>query len=409
MELLIKGARIVDHAQDFIGDIYINNGIITEIGYGIEKDCAVVKADGLTLLPSFVDLHAHFRDPGLTHKEDLLTGSQAAVRGGYTAVNLMANTRPVCSSLDIADYVTKKGKEIGLIDVHQTISITTNLEGQDISHLDNLNINLKSEKTEDKHSIRFISDDGKGVSDSKIMLQAMVKAKAKDIIVISHAESPELSEIDMRLAENTMTWRDISLAAFTGCRLHMAHVSTKEAMEYIIQAKRSGNKVTCEVTPHHLALADEVQYRVNPPIRKQEDVECLIKAIKEGYVDSIATDHAPHTIEDKIAGAPGISGIETSFSLCYTTLVDSGEITLNKLSEIMSMRPAEIMGIKKGKISIGYDGDLVLIDTKKEFEIKTEDFASKGKNTPFQGRRVKGEVLLTVKAGKVVYTKEEII
>jgi dihydroorotase len=403
MELLIKRAVIVDSTQNFIGDIYIKNGIIAEIGQDIVKSCKTIEGKDLTVMPAFVDLHCHFRDPGFAYKEDLFTGSSAAVKGGFTTVNLMANTNPVCSELDIVDYVQKKAKEIGLADVHQTVSITRNLEGMDISHLDNINKAPTSGGAPEKERIRFISDDGKGVCDSKVMLQAMLKAQEKDIIVMSHAESPELSEVDMRLAENTMTWRDISLSKFTGCSLHMAHVSTKEAMNYVIEAKRDGVKVTCEVTPHHIALTDEVQYRVNPPIRKQDDVDFIIKAIKDGYVDAIATDHAPHTAQDKISGAPGISGIETAFAVCYTALVKKGHITLNKLSELMSKRPSEIMGINKGIISIGYEGDLVMLNLNKKYRIDAQSFASKGKNTPFDGYEVYGEVAATIKSGRIVY------
>lgn len=397
MGIIIKNVRLVDFAQDFYGQVYINEGKIQEIGKEIKIQCNVIDGKGKVLMPSFVDLHAHFREPGLTHKEDILSGSKAAVSGGFTTVNLMANTKPVCSDMDIVNYVENRAKEIGLVDIHQCVSVTRNLEGKDISHLDKL----------DKR-VKFISDDGKGVSDNKIMLEAMLKAKEKGITVISHAESPEMSSIDMRLAENMMTIRDIELSKYTGCRLHMAHVSTKEAMEYIINAKREGANVTCEVTPHHLALTGEDTYRVNPPIRENEDVDFLIKAIKEGFVDAIATDHAPHTEEDKKKGSPGISGIETAFSVCYTKLVCKENISLNKLSELMSKRPAEIMGLNKGRICVDYDGDLVLVDLDKEYVIDPKNFMSKGKNTPFSGMRVCGKVLMTFKDGKIVYDAEQV-
>jgi dihydroorotase len=398
MELLIKGARVVDYCQDFIGDVYIKDGIINEIGTELYKHCNVVNAVGKVLMPAFIDLHSHFRDPGLAYKEDISSGSRAAVKGGYTTVNLMANTKPVCSGMDTVSYVMEKAKKEKLVDISQTVSITRNLEGKDLSHLDGLN-------KENMEVIKFISDDGKGVGDSKIMLQAMVKAKEKGLTLISHAESPELSSVDMRLAENIMTWRDISLAKVTGCRLHMAHVSTKEAMEYVIDGKKSEVKVTCEVTPHHLALTEEVNYKVNPPLRNKEDIEYLIKAIGAGYVDIIATDHAPHSKEDKEMGAPGISGLETAFSVCYTALVKSRKISLNKLSELMSKNPAEIMEINKGKITIGYEGDLVLIDIDKKYKIDSQSFVSKGKNTPFEGITVYGEIVNTIKGGRLVYSR----
>ncbi|NLP28693.1 MAG: dihydroorotase [Clostridia bacterium] len=395
MELLIKGARIVDWSLDFIGDIYIKEGKIYEMAAEINRDVETIDARGKVVMPAFVDLHCHFRDPGFTYKEDIASGSRAAARGGYTAVNLMANTNPVCSSLETVNYVLEKGEEVGLLDIHQCMSITKNLEGEDIGHLDEL------EEGNDK--VKFLSDDGKGVADSKVMMEAMVKAAKLNLTVISHAESPDLSNVDMRLAENTMTWRDIGLAKYTNCRLHLAHVSTKEAMAYVIEAKSKGYPVSCEVTPHHIALTDEVKYRVNPPIRKQEDVDAIIQAIKKSYVDCIATDHAPHSKEDKEKGAPGISCIETVFPVSYTALVEKKHISLNRLSELMSKTPAEIMGLNKGKIQIGYDGDLVIVDLDKVYSIDVNDFQSKGKNSPFHGHKVRGKVLYTIKSGRVTY------
>jgi len=395
MEILIKNARIVDCSQDFYGDVYIVKGKINEIGKHLCKDCKVIDGKGKVLMPSFIDLHAHFREPGFTNKEDILSGSRAAVKGGYTVVNLMANTNPVCSTMDTVNYVIERSKEVGLLDVHQVVSITRNLDGKDIQHLDDLS-----------SSVKFISDDGKGVDDNKVMMEAMIKAKRKNMTVISHAENPEMSKTDMRMAENMMTWRDISLAKFTGCRLHMAHVSTKEAVEYVREARKEGFKVTSEVTPHHLALVGEDTYRVNPPIREIEDVNALIKGIREGFIDAIATDHAPHTEEDKKNGAPGISGIETAFSVCYTKLVKECNMTLSKVSELMSKGPAQIMDLNKGQITIGFDGDLVLVDLDKEYVVNSEDFLSKGKNTPFNGMKLYGEVEMTIRCGKVVYDKE---
>lgn len=391
MELLVKGARIIDCSQDFVGDIYINRGVICEIGKDLNKDCKTIDAKRLIVMPSFIDLHVHFREPGFTYKEDIESGSKAAVRGGYTMVNLMANTSPVCSSMDTINYVIDKSKEVGLIDVHQVASITNNFDGYDISHLDRLS-----------PSVKIISEDGKDVMDSKIMIQAMMKAKKAGKIVMCHSEEHSLSQVDMRLAENTMTWRNITLSQFTGCPVHIAHVSTKESMEYIIRAKSKGYNVTCEIAPHHIALANE-NYRVNPPIREEEDVNFLIEAIKNGWVDTISTDHAPHTLEDKQKGAPGISGIETAFSICYTKLVKERHISLNKLSEIMSRNSANILGVKKGKITIGYDGDLVVIDLDKEYIIDTKSFQSKGKNTPFNGHKVSGKIIKTIRAGRVVF------
>lgn len=395
MELLIKNARVIDSSQDFKGDVYIKFGVIKEIGSVLNKKCQTIDAEGMALLPSFIDLHSHFRDPGQTYKEDIYSGSLAAARGGYTAVNLMANTIPVCSSMETVSYVLNKSQEINLIDIHQAVSITKDLQGKDTSHLDKLH-----------KKVKMISDDGKGVANSKIMLEAMIKAKEKNLIIISHAENEELSKVDTRLAENTMTWRDIALARFTLCHLHVAHVSTKEAMEAVIEGKRSGVNISCEVTPHHLALTKETDYKVNPPLREKEDIDFLIKAIKDGYVDAIATDHAPHSIEDKLQGANGISGIETAFSVCNTKLVEKGHISLNKLSELMSKNPAKLMRVNKGEIKIGYDADLVLIDLNESFKVNAEEFKSKGKNTPFNGIKLKGKVIKTVKGGRIIYNGE---
>ncbi|WP_315121438.1 dihydroorotase [uncultured Clostridium sp.] len=392
MELLIKGARIVDWSQDFYGDVYIKDGVIDEIGKDIKKDCKVIYGEGKVLMPSFVDLHVHFREPGFTYKEDIESGSKAAVKGGYTAVNLMANTNPVCSDMEIINHILAKGKEVNLVDIHQIASITKDFDGMTISHIDSL---------DDK--VKIISEDGKEVMNSNIMLNAMVKAKAKNITVMCHCENEELVAEDTRLAENTMTWRNVTLAKYTGCPVHIAHVSTKEAMEYIIEAKKGGYNVTCEVSPHHIALTDDINYKVNPPIRRKADVDFLIKAIEEGWVDSIATDHAPHSFEDKLKGAPGISGIETAFLVCYTKLVAEKKVSLNKLSEVMSKNPSRIMGLNKGEIKIGVEGDLVLVDLEKEIEVQGEEFISKGKNTPFTGMKFYGEILKTIKSGRIVY------
>lgn len=395
MRLLIKNSRVVDFNKDEILDVYIENGIIKEVGKNIEKSCEIVDGKGFVLLPSFVDLHCHFREPGFTYKEDILTGSLAAVKGGYTAVNLMANTSPVCSNDNVINYVLSKSKEVNLIDIHQTVTITKNMDGKDTSHLDDL-----------KFPTRFISDDGKGVIRSRVMLDAMMKSKKMGITVISHAEDEEISKVDTRLSENIMTMRDISLCKFTGARLHVAHVSTKEAINEIIRAKNEGVNVTCEVTPHHIALYDN-DYKVNPPIRTKEDVDRIIDAIKGGYVDAIATDHAPHTNVDKLNGLPGISGLESAFAVCYTNLVKKGHIDLKKLTMLMSKNPAKLMGVNKGQIDVGYDGDVVLVDLEKEYRIDSNKFVSKGKNTPFNGHRVFGEVVLTIKGGRVVYRRGE--
>ncbi|HHQ4319776.1 TPA: dihydroorotase [Clostridium perfringens] len=398
MNLLIKNVNLIDESNNFFGDIYIENGLIKELGTSLNKECETLDGKGLVLMPAFIDTHAHFRDPGFEYKEDIESGSKAAVRGGYTTVTLMPNTKPVCSSKEVLDYVVNKGKEVGLVDLYQTVSITKNLSGEEINHLKEFEVNP---------NVKAITDDGKGVSDSKIMMEAMKIAKENNWIVMSHAESPEFSKVDMRLAENMMTWRDITLAKFIDCRLHMSHVSTKEAMKYIIEGKNDGVKVTCEITPHHLALNNKISnYRVNPPIREEEDVNFLIKAIKMNYVDCIGTDHAPHSKEDKEKGAPGMIGIEQAFSICYTKLVKENHISLNKLSQLMSGNAAKLLNINKGKLQPGFLGDLVLIDLNKKRVFKEEDIISRSKNTPFNGMEFYGDVVVTIKNGKIVYKSE---
>lgn len=395
MELLIKNANVVDSSQNFTGDVYIKNGMIEQIGKNIEKDCETIDAKNLTLMPSFVDLHVHFREPGYEYKEDILSGSQSALRGGYTTVNLMGNTNPICSTSETLDYVVNKNNEVGLIDIHQTASMTRDFDGTDISHLDNL-----------PDYVKFISDDGKGVKSNKTMLDVMLKAREKDWTVISHAEDEDITPYCTRLSENIITSRDIELAKYTDTKLHMAHVSTIEALEYIIDAKLRGANITCEVAPHHIALTEATDYRVNPPLRESEDVKAIIRAIQEGFVDTIATDHAPHTAEDKANGAPGMVGLETAFAVCYTSLVKESYISLNHLSELMSKNPAEIMNINAGEIKVGFEGSLVLIDLEKEYVIDPNEFASKGKNTPFADMNVFGQIEKTIVKGRVKYSRE---
>lgn len=395
MELLIREVTIIDAEKNIFGDVYIKDGKIQEIGSNLNRQCEEIRGEGKILLPAFIDLHCHFRDPGLTYKEDLLSGSLAALRGGYSAVNLMANTKPICSTMDTIGYVLDKAREIGLIEIHQTASITRNFDGKDISHLKDLD-----------SSVRFISDDGKGIVSNKVMLEAMLFAKENDLTIISHVEDQELVQIDSRISENLMTIRDLYLARELEVRLHIAHVSTKEAMAEIIRGKREGGNITCEVTPHHIALTEETKYSVNPPLRRKEDISFLIGAIKEGWVDMIATDHAPHSIEDKLNGVPGISGLESAFSICYTKLVKEGHISLERLSQLMSKNPAKMMGLNKGLIKEGYDGDLVLVDIDQKHKINSDDFISKGKNTPFDGMEFWGKIVATIKGGKILYKEE---
>lgn len=391
MKVLIKNVNIVDYKTNSYGDVFIEDGIIKEIGLGLCKDCEIINGTGKVLMPGFVDLHCHFRDPGYTYKENLESGSNAALAGGVTTVNLMANTKPICSSIEVFNDIMERGKNLDLININQVVSITDNMQGNSLKHLDTLT-----------NDVKFLSDDGVGVPKDEVMYEAMLKAKSKNLTIISHAETKEFSKIDMRLAENIMTYRDIALCEHTGCRLHLAHVSTKEAIDAVICAKKRNANLTCEVTPHHIALMNGT-FRVNPPIREIDDVEAIIKAIKNGYVDCISTDHAPHTKEDKEKGAPGMVGLETSFSICYEKLVKAGHISLSKLSQHMSKNPSDIMDINSGEIKIGCKADLVMVDLNSSHTINSDTFKSMGKNTPFNNMVVSGRVEKTFVKGKLKY------
>lgn len=393
MNLLIKRVRIVDEEKDFIGDIYIKNGKIEDFGENLYYDCESMDGKEMVVMPAFIDLHVHFREPGFIEKEDLYSGGLAALKGGYTLVNTMANTNPVCSSMELVEYVLNKAKKNDLVDIHQTVSITKGFDGETLDHLDDLD-----------NRVKFISDDGKGVKSSLVMYEAMIKAKEKDLTIMVHAEDEDLTPIDYRISENIETIRDIYLAKVTKSKLHLSHVSTKEAIEEIRRGKEEGVNLTCEVTPHHISLWDN-DYKVNPPIRKKSDVDALIQGIIDDTVDAIATDHAPHTVKDKAKGSPGLSGIETAFSVTYTTLVKNRKINLKKLSKIMSGNPGRIFGVKKGKIEKGYDADLTFLDLDKEVIVDGTTFISKGKNTPFDGMKFNGEVLMTIKDGIVKYRR----
>lgn len=392
MEILIKGARIVDESKDFIGDLYIKNKLIQDFGESLDYNCPTINGKNLVLMPAFIDLHAHFRDPGYTHKEDLLTGGMAALKGGFTFINLMGNTNPICSNMEVVEYVLNKSKELDLVDVHQCVSITENFDGQTLSHLKDIDSRVK-----------IITDDGKGIKSNIVMFNAMLKAKEKGLIIMTHAEDDDITPIDYRISENIISIRDIYLSKATGARVHLTHVSTKEVIEEIRRSKREKNYLlTCDVTPHHIALWDS-DYRVNPPIREREDVEALIQGIIDGTVDVIATDHAPHTEEEKKNGSPGLVGLETAFSVSYTSLVKTGLIDLKLLSKLLSANGGEILALNKGRIKVGYDADLVFIDIDKKILIDSSTFESKGKNTPFDGMEFYGEVLATVKGGEFKY------
>ena len=390
--MLLKNARL---ASGQPVDLLLKDGLIAAMGLDLAADGEeVLDCAGRTVLPAFVDLHCHWRTPGFEYKEDIATGSAAAAAGGYTFVNLMPNTKPVCSSADIAHSVMAEAERIGLCAANQTVSITQNFDGHTLDHLKTLPEDLK-----------FITEDGKGVQSGNVMAKAFAIAAQRGLTIMSHAEDMDISPWDYRLAENIETVRNLHLSEYYGTRLHMCHVSTKEAVEAIGAAKWKGVPVTCEVTPHHLWFAD-TDYRVNPPIRKAEDVDALIEAIRLGVVDAIATDHAPHTDEEKAAGAAGMVGLETAFGVCYTKLCREKGLPLARLAEPMSTAPAEILGLAgHGRVLPGYAADLTLVELDTPYTVDKNALHSKSHNCPYDGAQLFGRVDLTIKGGKVTWKR----
>ncbi len=396
MRTIIKNATLIDEQLTMNGDLAFENGYIQTIGeVEVKQDDRIIDGTNLYLMPAFIDTHTHFREPGFPEKETLETGSLAAVKGGYGTVLLMGNTKPAMSTKERVEEILLKGKHLDLVNIHQCATVTQDLEGEVLTDIDDI-----------IHVTQFFTDDGKGIMNDRLCLEAMLKIASCGGTLISHAENHYFTDIDMRLAENLMTYRDIELAKKSYCALHLAHVSTKEAIKLVREAKQEGVNVTMEITPHHLLGTSQLGYKVNPPLREQEDIEALIQGIRDNVVDCIGTDHAPHTKEDKAKGAPGISGIETSFAICYRVLVKERQISLNVLSQLMSSNPAKILNLKKGRLIEGYDADLVLIDLNAVDVIKPETFISKGKNTPFAGEKIYGKVVRTIVQGKTVYGGE---
>ena len=390
--MLIKNAKLSDGTQV---DVLIQDGKIAGLmqnmpAHGEE----VIDAAGRTLMPGFIDLHCHWRTPGFEYKEDIATGSAAAAAGGYTFVNLMPNTRPVCSSAAQAHVVMDEAERLGICGANQTVSITENFDGQTLDHLKSL-----------PEDLRFITEDGKGVQNNEVMAKAFAICAQRDLVLMSHAEDMQISKWDYRLAENIETVRNLHLSEYYGTRLHMCHVSTKEAIAAIGDAKRRGVPVTCEVTPHHLWFAD-TDYRVNPPIRQPEDVQALVEAIRTGVVDAIATDHAPHSAEDKANGAAGMIGLETAFGVCYTKLCREQGLDLYYLEALMSRFPAAILGLAgKGAVQVGMDADLTLVELDTPYVVDASAMHSRSHNTPFDGATLYGRVDLTIRGGRVTYQR----
>ena len=395
---------LIKNARDYEGricDYLIADGKIRAIGTDLPEAGEVINAKGLTILPAFIDTHCHWRTPGFEYKEDIATGSAAAAAGGYTFVNLMPNTKPVCSSAEIVHEVEEKAREIGLCDANQTVSITKNFDGHTIDHLLDL-----------PDDIKFITEDGNGVMNNATMARVFAVAAERGLTVMSHAEDREISPWDYRLAENIETVRNCHLAEYYGTRLHMCHVSTKESVDMVRQSRRRGAMVSCEVTPHHLWFDDSrLQYKVNPPIRKADDVAALVTAIKDGTVSCIGTDHAPHSAEEKSRGleksAMGIVGLETAFPLLYTYLVKPGLLSFPRLMELLHDAPCRRFGLPQGELD-GPHADFTVFDLSASYPIDPADFLSQGKATPFTGWPVQARCLLTVCDGRPVWQDGEL-
>ena len=392
--LVIKNAHIVSPSDglDKVADVLVKDGKITKIAENISTEGNVIDADGLTLIPGLVDMHVHLRDPGQTHKEDIITGCKAAAAGGVTSLLAMPNTIPTTDNAETVKYILDKAKNA------------------------------------DANVYVALSDDGRPVENTKYLSEAMKKAPQLGMTVVAHCEDLFLAdggkinggEVSKNLgvkgipaaAEDCGTAREIALAAALDVPIHICHVSTKTSVALVRDAKRRGVKVTAETAPHYFSmtekelLAKDADFRMNPPLRTHEDVVEIISGLKDGTLDAIATDHAPHTPEEKsdFEKAPnGSIGMETSFAVSYTYLVKTGLLTISELVEKMSTNPAEILGINAGHIKVGAPADLALVDLNEEWVVDVDKLHGKSKNTPFKGKTLCGKVKYTILGGKTVF------
>lgn len=425
MSILIKNGRVIDPdtKRDGNYDILIDDGKIQKVEKQMEEKAdEVIDAEGCYVMPGLIDMHVHLRDPGLTYKESVETGARAAARGGITTVVAMPNTKPVTDDRDRVGYVMHKAEMLAPIHVLQTGTVTKGMAGKEITNIAEMV----------KVGAPAITEDGKTVMDSGVYRDAMKEAKKAGIPVLAHCEDSNLvqggvvnADANMEAlglkgisnaVEDIIVARDIMLAAETGVHLHLCHCSTKGSVEMVRQAKEAGISVSAEVCPHHFTLStDDIKkpdanFKMNPPLRTKEDVEALKAGLKADIMEVISTDHAPHSAEEKrkpMETAPfGIVGLETSVPLTITELVDTGILTPMQMAEKMSYNPAKILGLDRGSLAEGKPADVTVIDPKAEYTIHASKFASKGKNTPFDGRKVKGRVVATICDGKTVYRFE---
>ncbi len=424
MALLIKNGRVLnpdpEMRMDAVSDLLVENGVIVKAEPDIQVEgVQVLDASGCFVMPGFIDLHVHLRDPGLERKETVVTGVAAAARGGFTTIVAMPNTRPVVDNADIVNYVHNKAKSEEKTNVLQAGAITKGMAGKELSDIANMV----------RAGSPAISEDGKSVMDSYLLKRAMLIAKELDIPVLSHCEDISLvhggvvnddanaKKRDLpgisNAVEDIIAIRDVMLAKETGARLHLCHCSTSGSVSIVKMAKEMGISVTAEVCPHHFTLTsddmpkDDTNYKMNPPLRTREDVEALRQGLRDGVMDVISTDHAPHTKEEKndsMLRAPfGIVGLETAAALTYTQLVLGGYLTPMQMAEKMSYNPAQVIRCGKGSLSPKSAADIVVFDPNKVYTIKADEFASKGRNTPFDGWEVTGAVRATVAGGRVIY------
>lgn len=426
MDYLIKNGRVLDPASERDGmyEVLIRDGVIARVAEKIDAgDARVIDASGCFVMPGLVDLHVHLRDPGLTYKEDIGSGARAAARGGYTTILAMPNTKPVIDSPDKVEYVKNKAEQTAPIRVLQVGAVTKGQQGEELSDIRGMA----------EAGIPAISEDGKSVMDARVYRQAMEIAAELDLPVLAHCEDIRLVDggvmnadekaeaLGMRgitnAVEDVIVARDILLAKETGARLHLCHCSTKDSVEMIRLAKKEGLKVSAEVCPHHFTLTsedipgDDSNYKMNPPLRTWADRDALIEGLRDGTIDAIATDHAPHGAEEKnqsMKKAPfGIVGLETAVPLTVTKLLKTGVLTPMQMARVMSWQPARIANLDRGTLAEGAAADVVLIDPDQEYVIDKNTFATKGRNTPFDGWHVQGRVKMTICGGKIVYEDQE--
>jgi dihydroorotase len=419
--ILIRGGSILGGETQ---DLLIRDGLIAEIAPTVNVEAEeVIDASGCVLLPGFVDLHTHLREPGRENSETIATGSLAAARGGYVAVSAMANTLPVADTAAIVEQVSAIGKRVGLVDVFPIGAVTKGLEGHELADLGSM--------AHSEAKVRVFSDDGNCVSDPLLMRRALEYVKQFDGVIAQHAQDPRLTEgaqmnegavastLGLKgwpaVAEESIIARDILLANMVGSRLHICHVTTRGGVEIIRWAKSQGMKVTAEVTPHHLLLTDELAesydpiYKVNPPLRTQSDVEALREGLADGTIDIIGTDHAPHPVESKECewqnAAFGMVGLETAFHILYTTLIKSGKISWQRAAEVMSLTPAAIARYAEHgqPLEVGSPAHIAVVNPSGSMVVDRAQLASKSKNTPFHGMEFQGTVVATVFNGHLTH------